>query len=501
MTADKAPRATKTTVWLLLLCILALAAATAIAYGVFQAVPHLEDEHANLFQAKVFATGRLWAPGPSQPGAFFVPFVLDWEGKRFSKYPPGYSLVLALGVLAGRPWLVNPLLGALALVATFALGREICGFSARREPEIEQTVLLAAILGATSPMFLGLSSALLSHALNLLLLTIFAWAYLRSTLRPSHSTLYALLAGIALGWAMLTRPLTALAYTAPFGLWAVWQLARRRVRLQPLVITAVAAGAIAALWLVYQRILTGAWTVNLYAVWWGYDQIGFGPGHGTSPEGHSIASAIHNVALDFRALLTDLHGWPGLSWILIVPGLLLAPRDRRDVAMLAPLAALVVAHSLYWVRGSAIYGPRYWYEASPFLWLLSARGLVKLWKRAQERAVFRALIKIGLAALVALNVATVIPTRFSLWRGLYFVTDEPWRAVQQANLHNALVVVRGNLWTDYGTVLWANSPTLDGDIVFARDQGQAVNAAVIAQYPGRSVYWMEGTRLIPMRDE
>lgn len=113
----------------------------------------------------------------------------------------------------------------------------------------------------------------------------------------------------------------------------------------------------------------------------------------------------------------------------------------------------------------------------------------------------RTWIKIGLVVLFALDVAIVIPARFSLWRGLYFVTDEPWRAVQQANIHNALVVVRGKLWTDYGAVLWANSPTLDGDIVFARDQGEAVNAAVIAQYPGRRVYWMEGTRLIPMRDE
>lgn len=78
----------KTTL-LLLLCIFAFGAAAAVAYGVFQAVPHLEDEHANLFQAQVFATGRLYANSPSQPGVFFVPFVIDWGGRRFSKYPPG----------------------------------------------------------------------------------------------------------------------------------------------------------------------------------------------------------------------------------------------------------------------------------------------------------------------------------------------------------------------------------------------------------------------------
>jgi len=473
------------TLILLLLCIFAFGAATAVAYGVFQVVPHLEDEHANLFQAKVFATGKLYAPGPSQPGAFYVPFVLDWEGRRFSKYPPGYSLVLALGVLARTPWLVNPLLGALALIATFALGREIFLHD-------EQAALLAAIFGATSPMFLGLSAALLSHALSLLLLTTFAWAFLRSTLHALRPTLYALLAGVTLGWAALTRPLTAIAYALPFGVWAVWQVARRRARLWPFIVSVLVAAAIAALLPLYQWALTGDYSVNLYATWWGYDSIGFGPGHGPLPEGHSLASAFHNADLDLISLLTDLHGWPALGWVLIVPGLLMAPRDRRDVALFAPLVALAVAHGFYWVRGSSIYGPRYWYEAAPFLWLLSARGLVKLWEWARGRSAFRSVIKIGLAVLIVLNVAITIPARFAFWRGLYFVTNEPWRAVQQANIHNALVIVRGKLWTDYGAVLWANSPALDDDVVFARDQGEAVNAAVIAQYPGRRVYWQDG---------
>jgi len=484
---------------LFLLSIFAFAAAAAVAYGVFQAVPHLEDEHAHLFQARVFAEGKLYAPSPAQPGAFFVPFVLDWEGRRFSKYPPGYSLALALGVLTRTPWLVNPLLGALALVVTFALGRKIFD---------DQTALLAAILGATSPMFLGLSSALLSHALSLLLLTVFAWALIRSTLctgealpRPDapRSTLFAILAGVALGWAALTRPMTAIAYAAPFGAWAVWQVARRKSRLWPWVVIAVVAVVIAAWLPLYQRALTGNYSVNLYATWWGYDSPGFGPGHGPTPEGHSLASALHNVNLDLYSLFTDLHGWPGLSWALLALGLLMAPRDRRDAALLAPLAALAIAHGFYWVRGSGIYGPRYWYEATPFLWLLSARGLVKLWEWAQGRGMFRAWIKLGLAALIALNVTMTIPARFAFWRGLYFVTNEPWRAARQANLHNALVIVRGRLWTDYGAVLWANSPSLDDDVIFARDQDGAVNAAVIAQYPGRRVFWMEGTQLVPMR--
>jgi 4-amino-4-deoxy-L-arabinose transferase-like glycosyltransferase len=318
----------RTTVILLLLCISTFLAAAAVAYGVFQAVPHLEDEQANLFAAKVFASGKLYVPSPSQPAAFFVPFVIEGEGRRISKYPPGYSLVLALGVLAHAPWLVNPLLGALALFATFALGRSIFP-----DAQGEQTALLAAILAAVSPMFLGLSSALLSHALSLLLLTIFAWAFIRSTSQVRRQALYTLIAGIALGAAALTRPLTTLAYAVPFGLWAIWRVIRRQACLWPLVVMTCAAGALAVLLPLYQWQLTGDPWVNLYATWWSYDTVGFGPGHGPLPEGHSIASAIHNAHLDLVSLLTDLHGWPNLSWLLFVPGLLIVPRAKRDAAL------------------------------------------------------------------------------------------------------------------------------------------------------------------------
>ena len=54
-----------------------------VASGVFERVPHLEDEVAYLFQAKVFALGRMYVPSPRYPPSFFAPFVLDHAGKRF----------------------------------------------------------------------------------------------------------------------------------------------------------------------------------------------------------------------------------------------------------------------------------------------------------------------------------------------------------------------------------------------------------------------------------
>ncbi|MEO0565884.1 MAG: hypothetical protein AAF125_27490, partial [Chloroflexota bacterium] len=59
---------------------------------VFERLPHLEDEIAYLYQARVFARGEVTAPAPKPERAFWQPFVLHRDGNAFSKYPPGWSL-------------------------------------------------------------------------------------------------------------------------------------------------------------------------------------------------------------------------------------------------------------------------------------------------------------------------------------------------------------------------------------------------------------------------
>ena len=100
------------------LCVAMFVLASTVAWGVFEAMPHLKDEHAYLFQAKVFAQGRITNPAPPMAEAFFVPYVVTRDGQQFGKYPPGYPLLLAAGVVLGRPWVVNALPAALGILAT-----------------------------------------------------------------------------------------------------------------------------------------------------------------------------------------------------------------------------------------------------------------------------------------------------------------------------------------------------------------------------------------------
>ena len=72
------------------LALLAFAGAAAMAWFVFERLPHLEDEVAYVFQARVMARGALWAPAPDNAAPFWVPFVLTVGERRFAKYPPGW---------------------------------------------------------------------------------------------------------------------------------------------------------------------------------------------------------------------------------------------------------------------------------------------------------------------------------------------------------------------------------------------------------------------------
>ncbi len=100
-----------------------------IALAQYQALPHIYDAAAYLFGAKTFAAGRLWAPAPpaSVAANFPGPFMVTLAGKWFNQYAPGTSLTLALGVTLNVPWLVEPLMGTLALLGVGLIAYRLYG--------------------------------------------------------------------------------------------------------------------------------------------------------------------------------------------------------------------------------------------------------------------------------------------------------------------------------------------------------------------------------------
>ena len=479
---------------ILVICALAFLATAAVAYLAFEGLAHLEDEVAYLFQARTMALGRLTVPSPSQPDAFWTPFVLDHLGQRFGKYPPGWPGILAGGVLAGAPWLVNPLLAALCLYLVYRMGHTLYD---------ERTGLLAAGLGLLSPLFLVLSGSYLSHLASLMWLLLFSLWFIWTA--QGRSRWFALGAGLALGMAFLTRSLTAMAYGVPFVIYSLAQLVRRRQSYWPnYLVVALAAGAMALLLPAYQWAVTGDPWLNPYLLWWPYDRLGFGPDIGAMPGGHSIYYAGINLKQDLSRAATDVLGWPALSWLPLALGLVLRPRRAKDWALSAPFACLVIAYLFYWIGSPArLWGPRYYFEGFGGLWLLAAVGLLKVWDwaKSQDQAWLRPILAGGVAVMVVANLAFYLPGRMQEAHGFYGITRSQLDPIEEADLHNALVIVYAERWLEYGAMLGAMSPMRDGDVVYARGNSPEIDATVVAEYPGRQVFYLYKGKLSATRPE
>lgn len=140
--------------WIALgLSVLAVVMSVLVGSRVYENVPHLEDEIAYVWQARVIAENRLTLPTPEHASSFMVPFVVDYNGQRFGKYPLGWPILLAFGERFGlRAW-VNPILAGVAVWLIYALGKKVFG---------ETVGLLGAGLTTISPFFLVNTASLLS---------------------------------------------------------------------------------------------------------------------------------------------------------------------------------------------------------------------------------------------------------------------------------------------------------------------------------------------------
>jgi hypothetical protein len=63
--------------------------------------PLLIDSVIQWFQAKIFASGRLYAGAPPDEAFFAVQHMLVDGGRWYSQYPPGHSVLLGLGAVLG----------------------------------------------------------------------------------------------------------------------------------------------------------------------------------------------------------------------------------------------------------------------------------------------------------------------------------------------------------------------------------------------------------------
>jgi hypothetical protein len=465
---------------ILIVCAAALVLAAYISSYVVEGIPHVEDEVAYIFQAKALALGRFSVPTPPIPDPFWTSFVLDYHGQRFGKYTFGWPLLLSLGVILNQLWLPNALLGALGLLLTFLIGRDL--YEAR-------TGLLAAALGLTCAGFLAESSLFFSHPASMVFGALAVWRAIH--LGKTNKTRDALIVGLAMGYVFLIRPFAAAGLGLPLALFLIhMHYAGHKPDLRNLLILAAAAIGLSSLLFWQWAVETGSPFLNPYAILWPYDTPGFGPDHGVG--GYTTVNMINNLKYNLETLGLNLFGYPG--YLNLLPLSLALIFDRRQLwnyRFLFIFLSLVAVYAFYWNYGGHNAGfPRYYFDALPYLLLLSARGITLAvdWLKANYARWWWAPygLLIGLTIYAALY---RLPPALLTLKDKYGIDSRPLQVVQKAGLTHALVFIEGfDSWHDFAVPFAANSPLLNGNIVYAIDFGPGYSQPLRRLYHDRDCY-------------
>jgi len=189
----------------------------------YQAHPLAMDEYVPVLQSEIFAAGRLlgqvppelvdWLIFPSFQGYFL--YVSHATGQFGSAYWPGFALLMTPFTAKGVSWLCNPVLGAAALLVIYRLTLSLTNY--------RTAAGAAVVLALASPAFVINAISYYSMTAHLLCNAAFTLLLLRPNARRAVAA--GLIGGLAL---TLHNPLPHMLFAAPWALWLLWRVDRRR---------------------------------------------------------------------------------------------------------------------------------------------------------------------------------------------------------------------------------------------------------------------------------
>ncbi len=353
--------------------VLAFVVSLFMAQHAFLGRPITTDENSYVFQATQLASGRLAYPYPDIASIFHHEMIILHRLRGwFSRYPPGHALWLVPGVWLGNPRIMIALAAGLT-VLVLAFAAKLTGVAA----------WLPGLLMVLSPFFIFGHGTLLSHtsgalASSLIIAGMFLWVIRQSL--PGAG-----LAGLAWAWLFMNRSLSALALVPVIGLWALCYLFsagrfRQGKVWQGTVLLAVTAALGVLAYLFYNYRMTGDPLLPTYIMYAPSEGIGFGWRY-THVQGvyhtwqRGLSETWQNLVLLDRWLL----GWTGsllFALLLALAGMWVWPHATGW--LLPGFIAVVFGYVFFWYPGPREFGPGYYLEAAPFLYMAAAAGIWNL---------------------------------------------------------------------------------------------------------------------------
>ena len=482
-----------------------------ILCGIYFQFSYFEpDTVSYLFQAKLFAEGKLSVPAPPEHGFSSSPHINVLNGKWYSKYPFGNALMLMFGVFISAPWLIPAIATGGALLLLYLFLKEIYG-------DIHPGIaLIAAVLALISPATLGMGSTWFSEPVSRFYLSLYLLTLLKTLNCKDDASLlarigYPLLSGFSLGYAFNTRPLSAIVFgvvgagLTVYHLFTQWQ--HRHEMMQALLSTMKRLGFFFIPFVVMLGVCM-AWNAHFtespfmftHTVAQPYDKIGFGlrtEGYEPDLEGAFMFTPAWAIERTWRHILPSISfnalGWGSyhhnllkeielsvtwfiafvpliLPWCLVFIPFFHRSRNRYDVFCLSLLVCNLLLYAVFYFEGSTWgftpVNARY-YTESTFLGFipLAARGIFILYER------FRPFQRRGLAIgvgicflLLSINIVwsyVRIGRVYQNWSPVYQKLPP---MVAEQGIHNAVIFVSQHRGAPIGDYPFQNLQ--EADIVY-----------------------------------
>jgi hypothetical protein len=284
-------------------------------------------------------------------------------------------------------WLVSPLLGALLLVVTGLVAREVFG---------PATVLPAVGMAGLSPFFLENSVGRMSHALAAVLVASAAILCIQG-LKTGKLSRFAWMFVLVVA-TFHVRPLTAFVTSAVLGLAAlIGTRARRALCIRVAVLGGVAAILAVSSFLLYDWRFTGNPLLPPYALAGSLALVSEG------------SASIGKLLTMWRwaSINTVLYAFPFLGLLVLYEFRKSRPKSPAPWILLALPCALALAYLMEGEYSGSIVGVRYWFEGYFAIVVLAAAGLTRLlaaW-RCGRRTVIPVAIGLAVAQLVLMAAA------------------------------------------------------------------------------------------------
>lgn len=481
------------------LALMAAITAVVLSRTVFAHLSINNDEGIYRLQADALAHGHLFGPAPHPADAFRPWLAAIVDGHYVLKYTPVYPAVLALSaVVTGGPLLALAAVVAGAVAMTYLLAVEVLGD--RRE------AVVAAGLFAASPLVVIQSGLLLPYLFAVLLLEAFVWGLVRGFARGTPTRVGSgpalLIAGAALGLALVARPFDAVLFAAPVVVGVLGRRWREHLTLRRVVLVAVPLAVALGGFFAFNAAATGGLLKPTFSLLEPRDALGFGDRYlyPTDITHHfGPRQAVEGITANGSLLV----GWSagGVVMVVLAAATLARRRAPAPALWLAGSAALLVAgYGFFWGPwnaasqwgGTRFVGPFYFLPVVVPLTILASPALVGVVRRQVWAG---AAVAVAMVGLTAVTLTTVIVDNSAFERN-----NRMLHRLVADHVDNGLVfAVLPDPFLMHPTSVVANRWSVSGPVVYAV-QGQR-DLDAMSTMPGRSPWQLsfDGSFIFPDR--